>query len=60
MSVSFCVTHKRYLIFCNDIIIDKIIAYNCGGINKTKPILIFIVGHLGFLITVNYILISFN
>ena len=36
--------------------IDKIIAYNYGGINKTKLIFIYIVGHLGFFIYVNYII----
>ena len=42
MCVSFCSSHWRHIIACNDIIIEKGIAYNYGGINKTKLIFIYI------------------
>ena len=64
MNVSFSVTYRRHLVSCNDLIIDKIIVYNYGVINekktKRKLIFIYIVGHLRFLINVNYILINFS
>ena len=48
MSVS--ITYRRHPISCNDIIINNIVANYYGGINKTKLIFIFIVGHLGFIL----------
>ena len=59
MHVSFSVTYRRHLLYCNDIIINNIIAYNYGGINKPKLIFIFIVSHFKCFY-VNYILISFS
>ena len=43
-------------LFCNDIITYKIIMEE----STKQLIFIFMVGHLGFLLCVNYILISFN
>ena len=60
MSVSFCVTHKRHIISCNDKIIDKIILIIMEEAVKQQLVFIFIVGHLGFLIYVNDVLMGFH
>ena len=49
---NFCVTLRKYLLSlsCSDIIIDQIVACNCGGITKqTIFSYLLIVSHLGFL-----------
>ena len=59
MNVMFVLIVENTFISCNDIITDKIINYNCGGITKQNIFSYLLLPTLDFW-HVNYILISFN